>query len=160
MSDDAPINTQLKAGDWFKLSAGDDWGVGYLARDPFDRRPCVIHYHSGDTVTPRNGYSKTSRVGRAYVLRVDETMRVRLLDGTERIGKIAFRSSSRTVGDMGQAYTASSALPFVAFPDGTEVSLSVAEIQYEPERDPTADEVRTNEKAADPSAGSAASASG
>ncbi len=129
----------MKAGDWFTLQSGNDWGVDYLARDPFDRKPCIDQdTKTGET---RPGVMKFARSGRRYRLEDGEILRVRLRDGSERDGAVNMLRRTRRVGDMGHHNDVSSEVPFVVFDDGTEAQLTKVEIKYDPERDPTAAEL-------------------
>src|SRR5258707_144871 len=112
----------LKRGDWFKLKSGNDWGSEYFARSPLNPR----------------GYAQGAR---AYKLAAADVVRVRLLDGSERDGLIELFAERQTVGDMGHNYDVTSQVPRVVFSDGTYAELEKVELQYDPDRDPTAAEL-------------------
>ena len=117
----------LNRGDWFRLKRGNDWGSNYFARAPLSAQ----------------GYAACSR---AYRLAAGDTVRVRLLDGSEREGLVALTKVRETVGDMGHDYDVHSEVPRVAFADGTYAELQGIELQYDPERDPTAAELSESSK--------------
>lgn len=113
----------MKAGDWFKLQKGNDWGRVYLSRAP-------------------QGEHGTNSSSRRYRLDPGDMVRIRLSSGRELAGVIHGDRQIDRVSDMGRSYDVTSTLLLVSLGDGLFVKLEDVAIVYEPDRDPTAWEIQ------------------